>query len=185
MSGTGTARGRVLGDRFAVVPQWLIDAEVSDRAVRLYAVLQRFETGANLPSRRALARLLHQSDPDIVEQAITELARVHAVRLEKSDPNDGHAGAVFRLCPTRPAAADESPPSREAPSRRQLDAMARDLLEAGGVRVDLQLRARQQLASEGLPVTRTAVISRAHDLLRRSVQTRPDTADRTAGLSPK
>ena len=38
-------------DRFAIVPEWLLDAEVSDAAVRLYAVLLRYgqSSGARMP----------------------------------------------------------------------------------------------------------------------------------------
>ena len=44
----------VLEERFAIVPEWLLDAEIGDAAVRPYAVLLRYgqSSGARMPSGR-------------------------------------------------------------------------------------------------------------------------------------
>jgi hypothetical protein len=47
----------------------------------------------------------------------------------------------------------------------ELAAMEADLADAGGLRVVLQRQAREQLATEGIPVTRATVTRRAHALL--------------------
>ena len=49
----------VVEERFAIVPEWLIDAEISDAAFRLYSALLRYgqSSGARMPSiRRPLPR---------------------------------------------------------------------------------------------------------------------------------
>ncbi len=56
--------------RFAIVPEWLLDADVSDCAVRLYAVLLRYgqTSGSRMPSRALLARRLKKASVDTVDQ---------------------------------------------------------------------------------------------------------------------
>lgn len=71
-------------DRFAIVPEWLLDAEISDAAVRLYAVLLRFgqSSGARMPSRSTLARRLRKKSTDTVDRAMRELVDLGAVVVE-------------------------------------------------------------------------------------------------------
>lgn len=47
----------VLEERFSIVPERVLDADISDAAVRLYAVLLRYgqSSGQRMPSRRTLA----------------------------------------------------------------------------------------------------------------------------------
>jgi len=74
----------VLEERFAIVPEWLLDADVGDAAVRLYAVLLRYgqSTGARMPSRSTLARRLRKRSTDSVDRAMKELVGIGAVRIE-------------------------------------------------------------------------------------------------------
>lgn len=61
--------------RFAIIDQWLLDLEISDRAVRLYAVLARYadaETHKAYPSRTTLAERLRCSTKS-VDRASQEL----------------------------------------------------------------------------------------------------------------
>ena len=55
VDGLGDA-GTLTGEpqRFAIVPEWLLDADVSDCAVRLYAVLLRYgqTSGSRMPAER-------------------------------------------------------------------------------------------------------------------------------------
>lgn len=70
--------------KFAMVPEWLIRADVSSRAVHLYAALHRRadkDTNVAFPSRRFLADWLHCS-PDSVDRALADLVRVGAVTVE-------------------------------------------------------------------------------------------------------
>jgi hypothetical protein len=71
-------------DRFAIVPEWLLDAEISDAAVRLYAVLLRFgqSSGARMPSRSTLARRLRKRSTDTVDRAMRELVELGSVVVE-------------------------------------------------------------------------------------------------------
>ncbi|WP_143448413.1 hypothetical protein [Kineosporia sp. A_224] len=75
----------VVEDRFAIVPEWLLDADVSDVAVRLYAVLLRYgqTSGARMPSRRLLAQRLRKRSTDTVDRAMKELVAVGAVVVER------------------------------------------------------------------------------------------------------
>ncbi len=74
----------VLEDRFSMAPEWFLDADIGDCALRLYAVLLRYgnTTGALMPSRTTLARRLHKKSTDTVDRAVAELVRLGAVRVE-------------------------------------------------------------------------------------------------------
>ena len=68
---------------FAIVPEWVIDAEISDRAFRLYAVLRRGvdkETGYARVSRPKLATRLRTSVKSI-DRALRELEEAGAVTV--------------------------------------------------------------------------------------------------------
>lgn len=67
---------------FAILPEWVIDAEISDRAVRLYAVLRRYANGEMKarPSRAKLAARLRTSLSSI-DRALRELQAVGAVTV--------------------------------------------------------------------------------------------------------
>jgi hypothetical protein len=75
----------VLEQRFAIVPEWVIDAELSDAAFRLYAVLLRYgqSSGARMPSRAVLAARLRKRSTDTVDRALKELVAVGAVVVER------------------------------------------------------------------------------------------------------
>jgi helix-turn-helix protein len=76
---------------FATVPEWLLfEADVSDRAVRLYAVLVRHadKAGHAHPSRRRLAKLLGCSESSL-DRAMKELEASHAVQVHRHRNDDG------------------------------------------------------------------------------------------------
>ncbi len=62
---------------YAPVPEWVLDAPISDCALRLYAVLLRYghTSGARIPSRATLAHRLHKTSVDTVDRALRELVR--------------------------------------------------------------------------------------------------------------
>ena len=67
--------------RFAIIDEWLLDLDISDRAVRLYAVLARYadsETHKAYPSRGTLAERLHCSKAS-VDRAAQELVDAGAM----------------------------------------------------------------------------------------------------------
>lgn len=84
---------------FAIIPEWVLDAEISANAVRCYAVLQRYANSKNQcwPSRTLLAKRMRCST-DTVDRAIKELVKAQAVSLK---PRKTEAGAptsnVFTL----------------------------------------------------------------------------------------
>jgi len=69
--------------RFAIVPEWVIDAAVSDGAFRLYSLLLRYgnSSGCRMPSRPTLARRLRRS-VDAVDRAMRQLTEAGIVRVE-------------------------------------------------------------------------------------------------------
>lgn len=67
--------------RFSIVPEWVIDADISDRAVRVYAILARYadsETHQAFPSRETLAQRARCHWRSI-DRAIAELIELGAV----------------------------------------------------------------------------------------------------------
>jgi hypothetical protein len=74
----------VVEQHFAIVPEWVIDAGISDAAFRLYSVLLRYgqSSGARMPSRATLARRLRKRSVDSVDRAMKELVAVGAVAVE-------------------------------------------------------------------------------------------------------
>jgi hypothetical protein len=73
-----------VAERFAIVPEWLLDADVSDTAIRLYAVLLRYgqSSGARMPGRATLARRLRKKSVDTIDRAMRELVSIGAVSIE-------------------------------------------------------------------------------------------------------
>jgi hypothetical protein len=70
--------------RFAIIDEWLLDLDISDRAVRLYAVLARYadsETHKAYPSRDTLAKRLRCSTKS-VDRAAQELVESGAMTKE-------------------------------------------------------------------------------------------------------
>ena len=69
--------------RFAIVPEWVIDAAVSDGAFRLYSPLLRYGNGSGcrMPCRQTLARRLRRS-VDAVDRAMRQLTEAGIVHVE-------------------------------------------------------------------------------------------------------
>ncbi len=69
--------------RFAIVPEWVIDAPIPDAAFRLYSLLLRYGNGSGcrMPSRPTLARRLRRS-VDAVDRAMRQLSEAGIVRIE-------------------------------------------------------------------------------------------------------
>ena len=80
-SGPGSLR--VEDQPFALVPEWVIDTDISDAAFRVYSLLLRYgnTSGQRMPSRKLLAVRLHRS-VDAVDRAVRELADTGLVRIE-------------------------------------------------------------------------------------------------------
>jgi hypothetical protein len=98
---------------FAIVPEWVLDADISDRAVRLYGVLRRYadQQGRAFPSRRTLADRLHVADPKVVDRALADLVQIGAVVVERTGGAPGQAWTANRYLVrhTRPRGRTTTP----------------------------------------------------------------------------
>jgi hypothetical protein len=124
----------VVEDRFAIVPEWLLDAEISDTAVRLYAVLLRYgqSSGARMPSRSTLARRLNKKSADSVDQAMKDLGMIGAVNVEHRYDGGQRLTNAYHLRTSRPGRL-EPPTPTDVGSRRSA---ATHKKTAGGGRTD-------------------------------------------------
>lgn len=94
----------VQGFTFATTPEWILDAEISDRAVRLFGVLNRYVGAHNSawPSRKTLAARLRCSSAS-VDRAIAELVRIGALVVERRYRTDGSlTSSLYWLWPKTP-----------------------------------------------------------------------------------
>ena len=91
-------------ERFAIVPEWLLDSEISDCAVRLYAVLLRYgqSSGARMPSRATLARRLHKKSTDTVDRAMRDLVDLGAVQVQPRYSGRERLTNLYRVRTSRP-----------------------------------------------------------------------------------
>ena len=104
---------------FSILPEWVLDAEISHGAVRLYALLARYTNSdqAAWPSRATLATRLRTSK-DTVDRLIKELVCVQALSVEhrKDTTKDGNLvnrSNLYTLRLSEPGvAAQTRPPSR-------------------------------------------------------------------------
>lgn len=71
------------GNKFSQIPEWVIDADISDTAFRLYAVLLRYadtKTGKAYPGRAKLAERIRKGT-SAVDRALKDLTRIGAVKI--------------------------------------------------------------------------------------------------------
>lgn len=102
------SRTRLLSDvgRFAIVPLWLLLTDVSNTAIRLFALLAAKyadRDGACFPSRLRLAADLRARSKRTVDTAIDELERVGAVEVERRATKGLHQSNVYVLHYADPA----------------------------------------------------------------------------------
>lgn len=93
--------------RFSIVPAWLLESGVSDKAIRLYAVLAGYadaETGHAYPGRTLLSKRLSCSTKT-VDRAVAELVDARAIKKQQR-VKDGHYQSslytVVRIDPASP-----------------------------------------------------------------------------------
>jgi hypothetical protein len=107
--------------RFSVVPEWVIDAEISDSAFRLYAVLVRYgqSSGSRMPSRSTLAARTRKS-VDSVDRAMKELTKLGAVVVQRRRDGARNLTNRYQVLTSRPdgrtdaATLDRTPAARVA-----------------------------------------------------------------------
>ena len=93
--------------KFAIVPQWLLEAPVSDAAVRLYGLLARYgnSSGRRMPSRQTLADQLRRSK-DSVDRALRELEQCGAVVVQRRRDGTTNLTNLYQLRTSPPGTAE-------------------------------------------------------------------------------
>ena len=85
--------------RFSIIPEWVLDAEISDRAIRLYSILARYADNDTLqafPSRETLARRAHCHIKS-VDRAIQELIDIGAVLKAHRRSGESYQSNLYTL----------------------------------------------------------------------------------------
>jgi hypothetical protein len=90
--------------KFAIVPEWVIDAAISDGAFRLYSLLLRYgnSSGCRMPSRQTLARRLRRS-VDAIDRAMRQLTQAGIVRVEHRRSGEQFLSNRYHVRTTAPA----------------------------------------------------------------------------------
>jgi hypothetical protein len=103
----------VVEERFAIVPEWVLDADISDGALRLYAVLLRYgqSSGARMPGRATLARRLRKKSTDTVDRAMKELVSLGAVAVEHRYDGKQRLTNRYHVRTANPGRTDAATPS--------------------------------------------------------------------------
>ncbi len=153
------------------MPEWVLDADIGDCAVRLYAVLLRYgdTTGARMPARATLAARLHKKSVDTVDRASAELVKLGAVQVERRWAGRQRLTNRYRIRTSRPVKTNSAPGPHEGglPKGGRTSA-ATPTDAAGGGRTDQgRVAARMRPDRES------------------STQTPPPPAPRAATLSPR
>jgi hypothetical protein len=110
-----------VGYRYAVIPEWILDGEINDRAVRLFCILSRY-VGANdsaWPSRTTMAKRLNCS-VDSLDRALKDLIDIGAVKVERRHREDGsYSSSRYYLWPhLGPQVAAPVPPGSRTRAAR-------------------------------------------------------------------
>lgn len=85
--------------RFSIVPEWVLYADISDKAVRLYTILARYadnETLEAFPSRELLAQRAH-CHAKSVDRAVQELVDIGAITKTHRKSGNGFQSNVYTL----------------------------------------------------------------------------------------
>ena len=154
---------------FAVVPEWVIDAELSDAAFRLYSLLLRYGngSGSRMPSRRLLAQRLHRST-DSIDRAMRELVDVGIVRVEHRRRGRLNLTNRYHLRTTDPRGAGEGGRSPAA------------TLDGPGTVVEGRESGRRTAATR----TAAATLSSRTSAARVAADVRPDPEKKTQRTPP-
>ena len=107
------AASLALEQHFAVVPEWIIDADISDCAYRLYSVLLRYgqTSGQRMPARATLAGRLRKSSKDTVDRALKELVAIGAVIVERRRRDGRNLTNRYLLMATPPQSRAAATPA--------------------------------------------------------------------------
>ena len=90
-------------DYFAIIPEWVLEADVSPNAVRLYGILNRFakHRGAAWPSRKTIAEAMRVSTAT-VDRAKEELVAIGALTVQNRTTDAGDPTSNLYILHIRP-----------------------------------------------------------------------------------
>lgn len=86
---------------YVIVPNWINESGISDRALRLWTILYSYadrETGSCWPHRATLAKRLRVSSSRTVDRYMKELVKIGCVEIEHRFTDSGaQIGSVYHL----------------------------------------------------------------------------------------
>jgi hypothetical protein len=85
--------------RFSIVPQWLLETETSDRAIRVYALIAGYadsETLTAFPSRETLAKRAN-CHVKTIDRAIAELVEIGALTKQQRKNGDEYSSNLYTI----------------------------------------------------------------------------------------
>jgi len=85
--------------KFSIIPEWLLDANISHKAVRIYALIARYADNQTLTAWPARGTLAARAKCTIksVDRAITELISVGALEKELRRDESGQQSSLYTL----------------------------------------------------------------------------------------
>lgn len=91
-------------DYFAIIPEWILHADISSNAVRLYGVLNRYANSRlhAWPSRKTIAQAMRCSTAT-VDRAREELQEIGAVTVIQRTTDAGDPTSNLYILHTRPS----------------------------------------------------------------------------------
>lgn len=85
--------------RFSIVPEWVLYSDISDKALRVYAILARYadnETMQAFPSRSTIAERA-RCGVKSVDRAVDELVKIGAIQKEKRVKDGVYQSSLFTV----------------------------------------------------------------------------------------
>lgn len=85
--------------KFSIIPEWLLDSEVSHKAIRIYALIARYADNQTLTAWPARGTLATRAKCTVksVDRAITELIEAGAIAKELRRDDGGQRTSVYTL----------------------------------------------------------------------------------------
>lgn len=108
---------------FAIIPEWVLDADVSAQAVRLYGILRRYADAENRawPSRHTLANRMRVSTKT-VDRSLKELLGLGALAIKhRRDAAGDPTTNLYRLFTANPGVGTHTSPPRDTDVARGRD----------------------------------------------------------------
>jgi hypothetical protein len=100
---------------FSQIPHWVLYADISPQAIRLYAVLQHYANKQSeaWPSRSTLTKEIRVSSTRTVDSAMSELTKIGAVIIEHRMIGNEYTSNRYKVITASPSAVDCTTPSAE------------------------------------------------------------------------